>query len=65
MEDAEVEGPARDRAAELVRPVVAEVVPEAERDRRQLQAAAAAAAVLHPLVALGGRGVHGRDPNRT
>ena len=35
MEDAEVEGTARDPTAELVRAVEAEVVREAERDRRR------------------------------
>ena len=54
MRDPEVEGAAHDRAARLERPVVAEVVPEAERDGRQLQAAAAAAAVLHAVVAVVG-----------
>ena len=53
-----------DRAARVERPVVAEVLPEAERDRRQLEAAAAAAVVAHPLVAIGGRGVHAA-PNHT
>ena len=55
--DAEVEGAAHDRAAVLERPVAAEVLPEAERHRRQLQPAAAAAAVLHAVVALGRGGV--------
>ena len=40
--DAEVEGAADDRALRLERPVVAEVVPQPERDRGQLQPAPAA-----------------------
>ena len=44
MRDAAVEGPAQDRPARLVRVVAAEVVPEPERDRGQLQAARAASA---------------------
>ena len=39
----------------LVRRVVAEIVPEAERDRRQLQAGPAAAVVGHRVVAIVGR----------
>ena len=54
MGDAEVERPADDRTAPLERPVLAEVLPEPERDRGQLQPAAAAAAVLDPVVAVGG-----------
>ena len=50
VRDAEVERAAQDRALALDRPVVAEVVPEAERDRRQLEAAASAAAVRHQVV---------------
>ena len=46
-------------------PVVAEVVPEAEREERQLQPAPATAAVLHPLVSVGRRDVHGAEPTRT
>ena len=53
--DPEVERAAQDRAAGRQRPVVAEVLPQAERDRRQLQAAAPAAAVLASLVAVGRR----------
>ena len=64
VEDAEVERTARDAAADLVGAVAAEVVPEAERDERELQAAAAAAAVLHVLVAIARGNVHGFDPNR-
>ena len=55
MGDAEVERAAQDRALAVERAVVAEVVPQPERDGGQLQAAAAAAAVGHPVVAvLGG-----------
>ena len=63
--DAEVERAQDGRAARLVRPVGAEVVPEPERDRRQHEPAAAAAPVLHPLVPVGRRGVHGAESNRT
>ena len=56
MGDAEVEGAADDRALVLERLVVAEVVPQAERDGGELEAAAAAAAVGHRVVAVrGGR----------
>ncbi len=52
----------RMRPSRLVRAVAAEVVPEPERDRGQLQAARAAAAVLHRVVAVCGGGVgHGPD----
>jgi hypothetical protein len=54
MRDPEVECTADDRAADLHRLVVVpEVVPEAERDRREQQPAPAAAAVLHPVVEVG------------
>ena len=59
MADPEVERTADDRPAGLVRAIMPEVVPQAERDRRELQPAAAAAAVLHPVVACGCRDVHG------
>ena len=55
--DAEVEGAADDGALGLERAVVAEVPPEAERQQRQVQPAASAAAVGHALVAVGGRDV--------
>ena len=54
MRDAEVEGAPHDRAARLEGVVVPEVVPEAERDRGKLEAAAARAVVDHPLVAVRG-----------
>jgi hypothetical protein len=50
--DAEVEGAAQDGARDPQRPVVTEVLPQAQRDRGQLQAAATAAAVLDVLVAV-------------
>src|ERR1700733_7346216 len=49
--DAEIERTADHRPAIRERPVVAEVLPESERDRRQLEAAAPAAPVGHPVVA--------------
>ena len=52
VDDPEVERPPDDRAAVLPGPVVPEVVPEPERDRRKLQPAAAAAALLHAVVAI-------------
>ena len=55
MRDAEVEGPAQHGPLALQRHVVAEVVPQAERDGGQLQAAAAAPAELHRVVAAVGR----------
>ncbi len=58
MGDPEVESPPDDRATGLERPVVPEVVPEAERDRGELQAAPAAPPVLHPPVTVVGGGVH-------
>ena len=64
MRDAEVEGAAHDRAAVLERPVVAEVLPEAERDRGQLQAAAPAAAVRHAVVAVVGGDVRHEPAER-
>src|SRR5581483_9424439 len=53
VRDPEVERAPHDRPARLERPVAAEVPPETERDRGQLQAARAAAPVLHPVVPLG------------
>ena len=63
VRDAAVERVAQDRALGRDRHVVAEVVPEAERDRRQLQAAATGAAVDRAVVAVRGgdvlvEGVH-------
>jgi hypothetical protein len=56
--DAEVESAARDRPLLLEGLFVAEVVPVAEREDGQVEARAAAAAVLHfALVAVGGGGV--------
>ena len=52
MRDAAVEGAADDLTTGVERPVAAEVVPEAQRDRRQQQAAAPRASVLHPFVAV-------------
>src|SRR3954452_22223372 len=54
MADAEGERPPQDRALRLDRPVVAEVVPEPERDLRELEAAGAAAAILHVVVSVFG-----------
>ena len=50
--DAQVEGPPQDRPLAVQGAVVAEVVPQAEGDRGQVEAAAPAAAVGHGLVAL-------------
>ena len=55
--DAEVERAPQDVALGLERLVVAEVVPQAERDRREVEAAAADAAVGHAPVAAGGGNV--------
>ena len=51
MRDAQVEGMAHQRAASLKVIDIAEVMPKAQRDRGQLQAAAAAAVVAHRRVA--------------
>ncbi len=51
--DTQVECPPQDRPLGLQGPVVAEVVPQAEGDRRQVEAAASTAAVVHGLVAVG------------
>ena len=52
MRHSEIEGAAEDRPARLERAVSAEVVPEPERDCGQLEAATAAAAVAHVVVAV-------------
>lgn len=54
MSDAQVEGAAQHGASVLQRINAAEVVPQAEGDGRQEQAAAAGAAVWHGVVAGGG-----------
>ena len=53
MRDAAVEGAAQDRPPGLEGVQAAEVLPQAQRDRRQHEAAPAAAAVGHRLVAVG------------
>ena len=57
VRDPQVEGATDDRPAGGQRPVVAEVLPQPERDRGQLQAAAPAAPVGDLLVAIRGRRV--------
>ncbi len=57
VRDPEVERAPEDGAARLERPVVAEVLPEAERDGRQQQPAAARSVVAHAVVPLGRRRV--------
>ena len=52
MRNAQVEGPVQDGALGVERPVIAEVLPEPERHRRQQQAAASAATVGHGVVAV-------------
>ncbi len=65
VRDAEVERAAHDRTAGLERPVAAEVLPEAERDGREQQTAAAAAVVEHAVVAIAGGYVgHAQLPRR-
>ena len=60
--DAEVERPPHHRPLVLHRLVVPEVVPEAQRDGRQLQAAAAAAAVgLDGVAVVGGDVAHDKN----
>jgi hypothetical protein len=63
--DAQVEGAAQDGAAGLEYVLAAEVLPQAQRDRRQVQAAAAGPAIGHGVIA-GGIGdvglLHGGDP---
>src|SRR3954468_24944286 len=54
MRDAEVEGPAQDRPLGLDRLVVAEVVPEPERHRGQLQPTASTPPVRRVRVAVVG-----------
>jgi len=53
MGDAEIEGGAADITHVGARAGLAEILPEAERERRELQAAAAAAVVAHRVVAVG------------
>ena len=63
MRDAEIEGAARDGAAVLEDVDVAEVVPQAQRNRGQPHAAGAHAVVAHRLVAVNLRaGSPWRDP---
>ena len=57
MVDAKIEGAAQDGALFVEALVVAEVVPQAQRDGRELQAAAADAAVGHGFVAVFRRGI--------
>jgi hypothetical protein len=57
VRDAEVERAAQDRALVVERVVVAEVVPEPQRDGREQEAAAAGAPVGHRVVAILGGGV--------
>src|SRR6266850_7232702 len=52
MRDPELECPQDGRALPIERSVVAEVLPQAQRNRRQLEPAAPAAAVLHSLVSV-------------
>ena len=52
---AAVERPAQDRALRLLGPVVAEVLPQTQRQRRELQPAPAGVAVVHRVVAVVGR----------
>ena len=59
--DAQVESAAQDRTLVLERLLFAEVLPEPERDRRQEQAAAPAAAVGHRVVAALGRKIASHD----
>ncbi|MNT83994.1 hypothetical protein D3C72_2239510 [compost metagenome] len=51
MGDAEIESGAAHVDLAVVRGVTAEIVPKPERDRRQLQAGATDAVVLHGVVA--------------
>ncbi|OPZ49786.1 MAG: hypothetical protein BWY91_02983 [bacterium ADurb.BinA028] len=57
VRDTQVEGSAQDRLLALQRDVVTKVVPQAQRDRRQDEAAAATAAHRHPVVAIAGGSV--------
>src|ERR1035437_3250117 len=52
--DAQVKCAPQHRAAAGQRAVVAEVLPQPQRDRRQLETAAPAAAILHIVVSAGG-----------
>ena len=62
---AAVERPAQDRPLGLLGPVGAEVLPQPQRERRQLEPAAAAVAVVHGVVAVVGRLVVAHAPHRT
>jgi hypothetical protein len=62
VRDAEVEGAAHDGALRLEGPALAEVVPQAERDGGQPEAAAAGAPVGHGVVAVV-RGRVGHTPH--
>src|SRR5690606_12608860 len=55
MGNAEVEGGAADGPLGFMRRVAAEIVPEAERDCRKLQPAAAEAVIFHLVIAVFGR----------
>ncbi len=57
MSDAEIERGAQDLALALERRVVAEVVPEPQRQGRQLQAAAADRAIRELVISVAGRDV--------
>jgi len=52
VSDPEIEGPADDRPLRVHRAVATEILPEPERDHRQFEAAAAAAAERHAGVTL-------------
>ncbi len=58
MGDAQIERRVAQFALEVVRRVVAEIVPQAERKRRQLEAGPAGAPVAHLAVAVGCRCPH-------
>ena len=61
MRDPEIEGPAADGAFRFRGLVEAEIVPQAQRDRRQFQPAAAAAVIDHRIITGRRRRVgHGR-----
>ncbi len=55
MGDAEIEGRAAHVDLAVMRRIAAEIVPEAERNGRQLQAGTARAVVLHLRIAVGSR----------
>src|SRR4029077_2721046 len=64
--DPRIERTAENRAGRLERALVTEVLPEAEADRGQFQAASPAAAVRHLLVTAGsGSEAHGRSHTRS